>query len=39
MLSREDIEVHLHPLETVIEQFQLSELGHSLLGNCIAVWI
>jgi hypothetical protein len=34
MLAREDVEVHLHALQTTTEQFQLCEGGHcSLFGS------
>jgi hypothetical protein len=43
-LAREDVEVHLHALQTMIEQFQLCEWGDyfsrktaSLFGN--NVWM
>jgi hypothetical protein len=38
MLAREDVEVNLHSLETMTEQFQLCEWGHCRLENYI-VWI
>jgi hypothetical protein len=28
VLAREDVEVHSHALQTIIEQFQLWEWGH-----------
>jgi hypothetical protein len=31
----EDVEVHLHALQTVTEQLQLREWGIVVLGNCI----
>jgi hypothetical protein len=31
-LSREDVEVHLHTLQTMTKQFQLCEWGHCRLG-------
>jgi hypothetical protein len=45
VLSREDVEVHFHALESIAEQFNLCEWGHyhlkkktvSLFGN--TVWI
>jgi hypothetical protein len=33
VLAREDVEVHLHALQTVTEQFQLCEWGHCGLGK------
>jgi hypothetical protein len=33
MLAKEDVEVHLHALQTMIEQFQLCERGHCLVGK------
>jgi hypothetical protein len=35
VLVREDVEVHLHALQTVTEQFQLCEWGTVVLENCI----
>jgi hypothetical protein len=32
-LDRENVEVHLHALQTMTEQFQLCELGHCPLGK------
>jgi hypothetical protein len=37
VLAREDVEVHLHALQSTTEQFQLCEWGHCRLGNCIVV--
>jgi hypothetical protein len=36
VLAMGDVEVQLHTLQTMIEQFQLCECGHYLLGklNC-----
>jgi hypothetical protein len=31
VLAREDVEVHLHALQTITEQFQLCEWGHGRL--------
>jgi hypothetical protein len=33
VLATEDVEVHLHALQTMTEQFQLYELGHCHLGK------
>jgi hypothetical protein len=33
MLAKEEVEVHLHPLQTITEQFQLYEWGHCHLGK------
>jgi hypothetical protein len=33
VLAREDAEVHLHVLQTMIEQFQLHEWGHCHPGK------
>jgi hypothetical protein len=36
-MAREDVEVHLHALQTMTEQFQLCELGNGRLAklrNC-----
>jgi hypothetical protein len=35
VLAREDVEVHLHALQTMTEQFQLIEWGIVVLENCI----
>jgi hypothetical protein len=33
VLVKEDVEVHLHALQTMTEQFQVCELGHCRLGD------
>jgi hypothetical protein len=33
VLAREDVEVHVHALKSMTEQFQLCEWGHSRLGK------
>jgi hypothetical protein len=33
VLAREDVEVHLHALQTMTEQFQLCERGRYHLGK------
>jgi hypothetical protein len=33
VLAREDAEVHLNALQTMTEQFQLSDWGHCHLGK------
>jgi hypothetical protein len=33
VLAREDVEIHLHALQTMTEQFQLCEWGHRPLGK------
>jgi hypothetical protein len=33
VLAREDVEVHVHALQTMTEQFQLCEWGHYRLGK------
>jgi hypothetical protein len=37
VLAREDIEVHLHPLQAMTEQFQLYEWGHCHIAKCFVV--
>jgi hypothetical protein len=37
VLAKEDAEVHLHALQTMIEQFQPYECGNAVLENCILV--
>jgi hypothetical protein len=38
VLTMEDVEVHLHALKTITEQFQLCEGGIVVLENSIVVW-
>jgi hypothetical protein len=33
VLASEDVEVHLHALQTMAEQFKLCEWGHCFLGK------
>jgi hypothetical protein len=33
VLAREDVEVHLHALQAMTEEFQLCEWGHNRLGK------
>jgi hypothetical protein len=37
LLDKEDIEIHLHALQTMSEQIQLCEWGIVVLENCIVV--
>jgi hypothetical protein len=37
-MASKDVEVHLHALQTMAEQFQLCEWGTVILENCIIVW-
>jgi hypothetical protein len=37
VVVREDVEVHLHALQSMTEQFQLCEWGTVMLENCIIV--
>jgi hypothetical protein len=34
MLAKEDVEVHLHALQTMTQQFQLCEWAIVVLENC-----
>jgi capsular polysaccharide biosynthesis protein len=36
--TREDVELHLHALQTMAEQFQLCEWGHFLLEKLHRFW-
>jgi hypothetical protein len=38
VLAREDVEVHLHALQTMTEPFQLCELGHYRLGKIASLF-
>jgi hypothetical protein len=37
MLAREDVEVNLHAVETMTEQFQLCEWGTVVMENYVVV--
>jgi hypothetical protein len=37
VLAREDVEIHIHALETTTEHFQLCEWGIVILANCIVI--
>jgi hypothetical protein len=36
-LAKDDVEVHLHALQTITEQFQLFDWGQYRFGKCIVV--
>jgi hypothetical protein len=38
VLGKEDIEVYLHALQTMTEQFQLCEWGHYRFGKLHCCW-